>query len=377
MTNNGSGLWTPGGAGEFDGKDILDEEPIWLDTIDEEDITWLWESRIPFGSVSVVDGDPDNGKSLLSTTLVADLTMGRPFPLEPEACCGPQPVLMIAGEDSLQHTIVPRLKAARADLSMVATMPLRQDSAGQVEPLMIPRDLDRIYRMIVKTQAIWVWIDPFLAFLSSEADYNHDQKVRKALMPLKEIAESTGAAISLIRHLNKDQSKSALHRGGGSVGISGTARSVIAVGKHPSDSGLFVMARVKGNLAPPWPSLAYRIEPSEDRPKIPVIAWEGFSTVTAATLFGLHDARKDSPVRNACMDQLRDILKGGHWAMAKDVKDELLQEYSEKTIARAAKELGVQKRRMRDESGKTVAWEWALGADDIIRVERTGKRDEE
>ena len=142
MTNNGSGLWTPGGAGEFDGKDILDEEPVWLDTIDEEDVNWLWESRIPFVSVSVVDGDPDNGKSLISTTSLPT-NEGRPFPFEPEACCRPPGV-----DDRWRGQPVPH------DCSATQSRPSKpehgRDDAlatrltGQVEPLMIPRDLDRI-----------------------------------------------------------------------------------------------------------------------------------------------------------------------------------------------------------------------------------------
>jgi len=112
--------------------------------------------------------------------------------------------------------------------------------------------------------AALVVIDSILAFLSGEVNSNRDQDVRRALTPLKRMAERTGAAVVLVRHLNKSPGGNSLYRGGGSIGIIGAARSGMVMGKHPDNDELKVLAGQKSNLSLPPDSLAYRIETAEN-----------------------------------------------------------------------------------------------------------------
>ena len=98
-------------------------------------------------------------------------------------------------------------------------------------------------------------IDPLMAFLGRDRhgksiDAHRDQSIRMLMSEFKSLAERTGAAVVVVRHLNKTAGVSAVYRGGGSIGITGAARGVILAGKHPYDSDRRVLAVVKSNLGP-------------------------------------------------------------------------------------------------------------------------------
>jgi RecA-family ATPase len=95
---------------------------------------------------------------------------------------------------------------------------------GDEEPFVIPYDIPRLERAIKQVGAALVVIDPIMAFLSGDVNSNRDQDVRRALTPLKQMAERTGVAVILVRHLNKMPGGNPLYRGGGSIGIIGAFR---------------------------------------------------------------------------------------------------------------------------------------------------------
>jgi RecA-family ATPase len=123
----------------------------------------------------------------------------------------------------------------------------------------MPEDLDVIRRGIERVDAKLVIVDPLMAFLSGDVDSHRDQDVRRALALLAKLAEETGAAILVVRHLNKTGGGNPLYRGGGSIGIIGAARSALLVAKHPEDERRRVLAPLKSNLAEPAPSSMFML----------------------------------------------------------------------------------------------------------------------
>ena len=119
-----------------------------------------------------------------------------------------------------------------------------------------------------------------MAFLGRDA--NNDQKVRQALMPLRAIAERTNMAVVLVRHLNKSGGRHSMYRGSGSIGIIGTTRSGLLVGKHPDDPNMRVLCHTKSNLGPLGPSLLF--EPVTDDSGVVRIEWRGECDYTADDL---------------------------------------------------------------------------------------------
>src|SRR5215213_6143519 len=172
---------------------------IMLSEVQAETVEWLWERRIPLGKITVLDGDPGIGKSVLTTDLAARLTVGRTFPEGQE--CEAAGVVIMNAEDGLADTIRPRVDAAGGDPSRIVSLATVED--GDERHLSIPEDIPIIELAIERVGAKLVNIDPLMSFLSGESNAHKDQDVRRALAPLARLAERTGAAIVLVRHLNK------------------------------------------------------------------------------------------------------------------------------------------------------------------------------
>ena len=233
----------------------------------------------------MLDGDPGLGKSLLALDLAARVTTGREMPDTTPGVDGG--VVLLSAEDDLAATVRPRLETAWADLDRVEMMrgvTLYDTTAGatQHQEVLLPRDIRVIERLIWQVRARLVVIDPLMAYLDMKVNSWRDQDVRSALAPLAALAERTGAAILILRHLNKATGTSALYRGGGSIGIVAAARSGLLVAKAPDNpEHERVLAALKSNLGPPLPSLRYRITESVVREGIPMVEWLGECTLTA------------------------------------------------------------------------------------------------
>ena len=81
-------------------------------------VLWLWPGRIPRAKITVLDGDPGLGKSTITLDLAARVSSGHRMPYCTEKCVGGG-VILLSAEDDASDTIVPRLKAAGADLENV------------------------------------------------------------------------------------------------------------------------------------------------------------------------------------------------------------------------------------------------------------------
>jgi hypothetical protein len=345
-----------------------DEHYVMLSTIERTHVAWLWPARIPLGKVTILEGDPDHGKSTISLDLLARVSTGTPMPGETgrrEAAGG----VIVCAEDDLSDTVLPRLEAHQADLTKIASIPLERDEHGKVKPLVLPDDLDRLELAIKGAAAKLLVIDPITAYLSETISTNNDASVRRATTPLADLAQRTGCAIVLIRHLNKAGDLKAKYRGGGSIAFTGAARSVLVVEEHPEQPGLRVLARVKGNLAKAVPAIGYRIT-EEPLYGCPLIVWQGTVHIDADTLLRGHDSRRDAEVREEAEGYLRDLLADGPVAVP-DVRKALIDGagVTAATLRRAKEHLKVISERQRDDDGKTTGWTWALPPDDDQETE--------
>ena len=141
----------------------VDPVGILLKDVVPEEVFWLWDRRIPLGKITVLDGDPGLGKSVLTMEIAASVTVGLALP-------GGQPVdpagvVILNAEDGLADTIRPRLDAAGGDPSRVLAIATVADSRGRERPLSIPEDIPTIERGLEQVGADILIIDPLMAFL--------------------------------------------------------------------------------------------------------------------------------------------------------------------------------------------------------------------
>lgn len=232
------------------GREATGLRTMRLADVEPEPVKWLWPGRIPFGKLTVLDGDPGLGKSSLTIAVAAAVTTGRPLPGAGDERGEPGDVLLISPEDGLADTLRPRLDSAGANVKRVHAV---------APDFRIPDDIERLGVVVRARRARLVVIDPIMSVLGN-TDGKGDQAVRRALQPLVEMAQRTGCAVVLVRHLTKATSGPAVYRGGGSIGIVGLARSALVLAKDPNDPGARILAQVKPNLAAPAPALRFRLK---------------------------------------------------------------------------------------------------------------------
>jgi hypothetical protein len=318
-------------------------------------VSWLWPSLLAGGKLHLIDGDPSLGKSLVSLDLAARFTTARELPdgYRPSKPLG---VILLGSEDGVQDTLVPRLQAAGAELRRVHIFRGHLNKEGVLHRLpTFPDDCRLLRETIEETRARLVVIDPLMAFLSAGYCSINDQMVRQALTPLAAVAEETGAAVLLIRHLNKGGGgQKAIYRGSGSIGIVAASRIAFLAGRDPEEADLRVLACTKNNLAPYPPSLAYRIA-TDDKGR-PVVRWQGPIDLTADDLVTA-PAQKPGEALQRAIDFLRETLVKGGWAEVVVRKARGLG-IADRTLERAKVKLGALCKQIRVE-GKN-AWWWYL-----------------
>jgi RecA-family ATPase len=134
-------------------------------------LDWLWPGRLPLGKLVLLDGDPDQGKSLLTLDWAARLTTGRPWPDGPPIS-QPEPVVLLAGEDNLLDTVSHRLQAAGADLSRIHVLRVGPDAQGHFRAPQFPEEANLLRETLVETNARLVIADPIVNYLSGDAGLN-------------------------------------------------------------------------------------------------------------------------------------------------------------------------------------------------------------
>lgn len=327
-----------------------------LADVEPESVTWLWRGRIPLGKITVLDGDPGLGKSTMVADLVARLTTGRPFPDETEAPDAAAAVY-IAHEDGIADTLRPRLDAAGADVTLVHALAGFTVTEGGERLPVIPGDVDAIAAVVRNRGARLLVIDPLYAYLDSNTDSFRDHDIRAALVHLATMAEKTGTAVLLIRHLRKSGNAPALYRGSGSIGISGLARSVLLLAKDPEDENARILASVKSNLGPPPQSLKWRLGGAVSQDLPPRVDWEGTTDHTADQLVNVgSESNEERSARDEAEEFLRLMLAAGPALATEATRQAKQAGISEITLRRARTRLGVKSVR-RSFSGK---WEWEL-----------------
>ena len=155
-----------------------------------------------------------------------------------------------------------------------------------------------------------VIVDPIMAFLGENINSNSDKDVRSALKPLKQLAERSGAAVLIVRHLNKTPGGNVLYRGGGSIGIIGAARSGLVVGPHPHGEELRVLASQKHNLSMPPESLSYQITSAPNNPDAAAIVYKGVTEMNARDILKAPVEEERSALEEA-KDFLLEALETG------------------------------------------------------------------
>lgn len=244
--SNGNGKAEPKPNGQ---TKIVEPLFVTMDTVAPEKVDWLWQYRIPIGRVTMIDGDPEAGKSFLTLAIAAAVSCGGVLPGGDKMT--PSNVLLISFEDGFGDTVRPRLDKLKADVSRIAIPNPKRELGTLINISFIESAVKTIGPGLVV-------IDPIVQFLGRK-DADKAGQVRELLAPLMALAEKFGFACVIVRHLNKQSNTKAMYRGSGSIDFMAACRSAFVVAED-SENGRRIFAHVKSSLGPKMPSLSFYID---------------------------------------------------------------------------------------------------------------------
>ena len=273
-------------------KNLSKLKLINMQDIEVEDIEWLIYPFIPYGKITIIQGDPGEGKTTLVLQIIARLTKGEA--IINEKAKQPINVIYQTAEDGLGDTIKPRLLSADADCSKVLVIDDKDT------PLTM-RDV-RLEQAIVETKAKLVVLDPIQGFLGADVDMHRANKIRPVMKHIAELADKYKCAIILIGHMNKCSMGKSTYRGLGSIDFQAAARSVLIVGRIKDEPEIRVVCQTKSSLAPEAKSIAFRLSKENG------FEWIGEYDVTADDL--LSGTAKGTK-KQAAIDFLEEFVLNG------------------------------------------------------------------
>ncbi|PLT85757.1 hypothetical protein CDL20_09495 [Mediterraneibacter gnavus] len=329
-----------------------------MESVKVEQIEWLLYPFIPFGKVTIIQGDPGEGKTTMVLQIIAKLTRGEPILLNQKSQkeaqqdseenlkqevlsqdnpIQPVNVIYQTAEDGLGDTIKPRLLAAGADCSRVLVIDDREQPLTMVDV--------RLEEAIMQTKARLVVLDPIQGFLGTDVDMHRANEIRPLMKRMAALAEKYHCAIILIGHMNKNSNGKSSYRGLGSIDFQAAARSVLIVGRLKDEPETRVMCHVKSSLAPEGKSVAFRLD------KETGFQWIGEYDISADDLLS-GDARGQKS--RIAKEFLLDILADGGMAQKKIEEEASKQGIKKKTLRNAKKELEI------DSIKRGNQWFWIL-----------------
>ncbi|RAW53732.1 topoisomerase [Faecalibacterium prausnitzii] len=329
-------------------KSIVLKEPskpetvkiIRMSDVELTPVEWLWKPYLPFGKLSVLQGNPGEGKTYFAMHLAAACTNGKLLPNMERM--EPFNVIYQTAEDGLGDTVKPRLIEAGADLDRVLVI---DDSDVQ-----LTLSDERIEKAIIENNARLVIIDPIQAYLGADVDMNRANEVRPIFMRLGQVAQRTGCAILLIGHLNKAAGMQSLQRGLGSIDIAAAVRSVMFIGKLKHDPTMRILTHEKSSLAPPGVSLAFSLGDEGG------FRWVGEYDITADEMLSGIEPQRETKTQQA-KDLICALLAGGKQVLSEDIDKAALERgIPGRTVRDAKRELGDALKSKIVEGRKKVFW---------------------
>ena len=313
---------------------------IQMSEIETEEISWLWFPFIPYGKLTIIQGDPGDGKTTMVLNLAAKLSRGESLD-DGMNCNEPVNIIYQTAEDGLADTVKPRLESAGADCTRIMVIDESDKSLSMAD--------ERIEEALKTTNAKLLILDPIQAYLGGGMDMNRANEARDMTKRLGALAEKYKCAIVLIGHMNKAGGTKAAYRGIGSIDFYAVARSVLLVGRVEGEPDKRAMVQIKNNLAAFGHSKAFEL--SEDG-----FRWIGDYEITADEVLGGIAPKVNKQDRATAL--LKELAENHRMLPSKEIEEAAREEnISKRTLENAKHELGIKAKKMND------VWYWVLRED--------------
>ncbi len=322
-------------------------QPRTMEGYSRQRLEWLWPNMIGKGLLHVFAGDSGIGKTLLLCDIAAIVSRGGIFPGERTQCPRGK-VIYLSGEDSVNHTLGPRLEASGADMANVIEWPTSNTADNQFN---LASDLGSIEQYITDQGHVSLLIiDPVTAFCGGRFDNDSVTSVRHITTKLNDLAESTGVAIIALQHLTKSENPRMKNRILGSGAWVHGPRIVLAA-VHTND-GYRLFGKIKANVTDEYGVYPFSIESVDiqDIEGVRRIEWSD-DLWHNNRLSEFEDISRPADRKSdLALEILKQSLEDGAWQSRAFLMQKILSvvDVSESTVKRLSRQLGVEKRRTSD-----------------------------
>jgi DNA repair protein RadA/Sms len=305
---------------------------IRLSEVEPRCVDYLWEPFIPRGMLTMLSGDPSVGKSFIALSVAAELSRGR---LLDGRRGEPLTTLYLSNENPTAEVIRPRFDALGGDPNYLFVLSGKNipTEYGEETIAITLDDVGAIDAAIRDSGARLVIVDPIQSFMGSSVDLHRSNETRPVLDRLAKLADAHGCAVLLIRHISKQTGGKAIHRGLGSIDLTGAVRSELLAGSPPDDPNARALIHIKSNIGRLGDAQGYAIDEEGN------FTWTGKSTITAAEILAAPDAPGERKIAEATR-WLGEILQPGSCKPKEIIRLAKEAGISWATIRRAQKKLG-------------------------------------
>lgn len=326
-------------------KQNVELKLIHMEDVVSKEVEWLWYPYIPYGKITIIEGDPGEGKTTLVLKLAAALSRGLPLPCDDDKEYEPIHIIYQTAEDGIEDMIKPRLEKAGADCSMIRVIDETDKELSMTD--------DRLEQAIIETGARLIILDPIQAYIGATVDMHRANEIRPVLKHLGIIAEKHNCAIILIGHMNKASGSKSTYRGLGSIDIQATARSVLLVARLRDKPNIRIMAHDKSSLAPAGDAIGF--EMTEDNGMVCIGPYD----ITIDELLSGNEGRGKKK-----LDIAENFIKEYFGSNKVIPSNEIMMEAAKRSIKRntllsAKKKLGITSDKEKAEDG-TIYWTWVM-----------------